>query len=114
MLHVSFLLFNPAHIRHARSLIKKSGEFVELIRGACGVNLHAPVIFVANPAAQTDADGVLFDEPAESNTLHAAGNIPAAGLCAQVPDPCLRPSWVSKTFSIAWRNAFTVNGLGIR
>lgn len=80
MLHGSFLLFNCAHFGHARTSIKQRREPIELFGVADGVDLHAPVVFVAHPAAQAEFVRALLDEPAESDTLYPAGNKPPAGL----------------------------------
>lgn len=88
MLHGGFAFFNPAHIGHARSPMEQSGEFIQSIRRADGIDLDAAVILIAHPAAQTEALGVLPHEPAEPNPLHAPRNKPLARFDRRVFQPC--------------------------
>jgi len=78
-LHAGFLLFNPAHFRHAGSGVEQSGETIELGGSSNGIDLHPAVILITDPARQADLLGMLDDEPPETNSLYATGNEPAPG-----------------------------------
>lgn len=80
LLHGSFLLFNSAHLGEAGALVEESSQVPQLIGCADGVNLDASVVFIAHPAAQAECMRVLFDEPAEPDTLYSAGDEPPASL----------------------------------
>jgi len=72
LLHGGFLLFNPANLGKTRTLMEQSGELIQLIRLTCRIHLNPPVVFISNPAAQTELHSMLFDEPTEANPLHTA------------------------------------------
>ena len=78
MLHGGFPLFNPTHVGHAWPLVQRSRQFIQLLAGPGGIHLHPTVVFISNPSAQTEAARMMRDEPAESNSLDAAGNEPLA------------------------------------
>jgi hypothetical protein len=80
LLHGRFPRFNSPDLSHAGSRVEKPGQFGELLRSAHRVDLHAAVIFIPDPASNTDALRVTLHEPAKSNALHATGNKPRSGL----------------------------------
>ena len=80
MLHGGFLLFNSPNLGHARSLVQEPRQLVELLGGTHRVDLYAAVVLIPDPPAKAEAIRAVFDEPAESDTLHASGHIPAARL----------------------------------
>lgn len=51
-------------------------EAIELLLIADAVDLHSPVVFVADPSADADGACARLDEPAESDSLHASGDKP--------------------------------------
>jgi hypothetical protein len=80
LLHGCFLLFNPADFGHPWTLAQEAGEFVQLVSGTRCIDLHPAIVLVADPTPETDKRSVILNEPAESDTLHATGNKPAAPL----------------------------------
>ena len=78
MLHGGFAFFNPANLSHAGTKVQVSGETVELVWRADGVDVDPAVVDISYPASDTDFDGQAFHEPAEADALHAAGDVPFA------------------------------------
>jgi hypothetical protein len=79
LLHSGFARFNSPDIGHAGPAIEQPGELIQLLGIADGVDLHTAVILVPNPAAKSDPARMLLDKPAESHTLHPAGDKPGSG-----------------------------------
>jgi hypothetical protein len=80
--------------------MEQGGKLVQLLGSSGCVDLHAAIIFVSYPAAQSQTGSGLLDEPAESDALYATGNKPSAGLCRHVSS-CIGPSAL-----IAFENGF--------
>ncbi len=53
-------------------------EMVQLAGSTHDVRFHAAVVEVAYPARHSNASGAVLSEPAETDTLHSAGNQQAA------------------------------------
>lgn len=118
MLHGRFLLFNPAHLGHARTAMQERRKTIERLGVSDGVDLHPAVILVADPPSQSDLVGGVFNEPAEADSLHAPGNKPATSadpgllqLGCSGGDGGFEPASVA---SMVARSFLTVKGLGIR
>lgn len=113
MLHGGFPRFNSPDFRHAGSLVEEAGELIQLFGVAGGVNLHAAVILIPDPAAEPDPARVLLDKPAESHTLYPAGNKPRSSLGGRLAQVFGSPSemaWISA--STADRSPLSEKGLG--
>lgn len=80
MLHGRFLLLNSANIRHPWTLMEIAGKLLQLLRSAYGVDVDAPIVFIAHPASQSKSRSLFLDKPTEADALHATGNEPAPGL----------------------------------
>ena len=78
MLHGGFLLFNSAYVSHARSLVQKRSQLVQLIGRAGGVDLNPAIVFISDPAAHSDLDRLVLYEETKSNTLYAPRDKPSA------------------------------------
>jgi hypothetical protein len=118
LLHDRFLLFNPSDLCHSGPLVEKRVQLIELRGRSRRINLHAAVVFVADPPPYPDVVCILLNEPAKSNTLYSPRDEPSPRLNLsriQYSDRC-RPSGSGFLIasSIADRNAFAVKGLGIR
>ncbi len=74
----SFGLVHGTDFREERAGVEVPGEAVELVFGSDGVDLHAPVIFVAHPASDADFTGTVHHEPAKTDALNATVHKPAA------------------------------------
>ena len=110
-MHSGFPRFNSPDISAAGSAIEQPAQFIELFGIAHGVDLDAAVILIPDPAAEPDAAGVLFDKPAESHTLHAAGDEPGSGLDRRFHSAGAAASISAST---ADRNPLSENGLARR
>jgi hypothetical protein len=77
LLHFRLKLFKPAHNSHQRTLMQSGRKCVQLIRSANRVSFHAAIVQVSDPSCYADSPSLVFDEIAEPNTLHSAGNQPA-------------------------------------
>jgi hypothetical protein len=78
------MLFNPANVCHARSLMQQGRQLVQLIRRPDCVDLNPSVIFIPDPSAQAYPGSALFDKPPEPDALHPAGDKPPASLGASL------------------------------
>jgi hypothetical protein len=122
LLHGRFLLFNSTNFRRARAAMQKRGKAIEGFGVADGVNLDAPIVFIADPATKPNFVGRLLDEPAEPNALYASGDEPAAGGYfgglqlggSGLPSRSLPAGFESPSVaSIVARKLLIVNGFGI-
>ena len=115
MLHGSFLLFNSANLSHAGTHVQKRGQLLQLILSTDRINLYPAIVFIANPAADTDPARILLDEPAEPDALHASRHKPLARLKFQWAGSIWRAGLDSLiTASIARSKCLMVKGFGIR
>jgi hypothetical protein len=80
LLHSGFPRFNSADLSHTGSAIEEPDQLIKLFGIADCIDLHPPVILIPHPAAKSDPARVLLDKPAESHTLHPAGNKPGPSL----------------------------------
>ena len=79
MLHGGFVLFNPADVGATRARAEVSGEAGELVGRANGVYADPAVIFVADPAGDSQFVRTMLGEPAEADALDAAVDEPFTG-----------------------------------
>ena len=118
LLHGSFLLFNPTHLGHARSLVQKGRQLTQLIGSTSSVDLDPAVVFIADPAPYPDQARVLLDEITKPDALDPPGDKPSARL--DCPRFQLAGSWRpagSESLmiaSIAERKFLTVKGFEMR
>ena len=117
-MHGSFLLFNRAYFGEPGPLIQKRCQLAQLIGSSGRVHLDPAVVLIADPTTQPDVAGVLFDEPAKSNTLDSTRYKPSAGLdLVGFQGRCLFGRAGSEsliTALIASRKLLAVKGFGIR
>ena len=115
LLHGRFALFNSADGGVRRTLLQQGGQLVQRSARPNGVNLHAPIGFVARPASKVKRSCVFFDEPAVADTLYVAGHKPASGFHSvqsglqPATVPCCVAAKASRT---AVRRVCGLKGLG--
>ena len=115
MLHGSFLLFNSANLSHAGPPVQQPRQFLQLIHSADRINVYPAIVFIANPAADTDPARILLDEPAEPDALHASRHKPSPSLNFQWAGSFWRAGLDSLiAASIARSKCLMVKGFGIR
>src|ERR1035438_1114138 len=71
-------LFHATHVAPERTAIQASGEFLEQVQGADGVDFDATIVQIARVACEAEFGGGALGEVTITDALHASAHKPEA------------------------------------